>query len=880
MEKIYRTKIGKTIFGMSLLVLASSTMAKSLAPQMPQPPQLPPPIEQSVIEAPQPIEQDNQFLMNQRYKGNSYFLIKNKDVESSLPKGALEWLDVIKSNNLHLNCPQMNGNSSCSLISSVTLDSVNGEYKIVVSGANFIDGYVKLPELSKISSQHNQSKLWFKKVLMNGKESEIVPKNQELFVYAPKGDFQIEILLPKDHSKDLAAIRFDTSPLIFNNNIPKKQFIKEGNIVKQVVDIAENLENTILKEVSQKEQLDIAVFRKISMQIPNILTTKLRVIYSGQPKDFNLGKVLPEGFEFNLARSPLQIEKKEDGFWVKLVAGEHELMIESFLLNNVEKLNTQGLVSNSQNEIWSVEQANNIRQIEVVSGQQVNPAQASVPPEWINLPSYLVKESFNIKTNRRGIEENNNLNVKFNRKSYFGLNEDKMIHLDSMSINNYGVPLLTKTNSDLQIESFILNKQNQVLVEANEKQGVIIPKGNFQASSQSVSKNSEVNTQFWSGTGELNNWDVYLAPRMKMFAAFGDSIKTQNTWWDHWNLYTIFSVFIIVLAFYKLFGKTTAIMAFAGLMIFQSEVFSWQLWLTILFTLGLLKVLPDSTESRFAKIVSIVGGAAFILFSLYVFDFIRVETQLIINPSLEILINQITLMNRSSYVGHLVFLAIVLWIVFGLTKNKQKEEKPSKGLISKIVTVVFAIIGLGVLSSVLNLNFNNLRNNMPQNMEEYAMDSGMHDVATLNGVAPMEKAMRSMPMPAAAPIMMDSQSVTQEIQVNNFKQKELEEIVLKKSQVGSGVPNWGWASNKYTIRQEGTITEKSKVSFWIAPVWLVNLFSIFQMVFLLITLLVFGIGLMHLNNKKDWFEKLPSKIKNCKFIQKLLINDLQKGFLK
>lgn len=884
MKKFSQKNMWSAVLGVSLLTASSVSFAVAYGKAVP---------EMEFQEQQQPPQPQRGVPKTEKVQNHPLYILKNNDLESSLPKNTLEWLEVIKKNNPELSCPQSNSAASCVFVSHVQLDSINGEYQISIKGTSFIDGYIKLPYFLKIASQSNNSKIWFKKALVNAKEAEVVQKNEDMMISTSKGDFEIKITLSKESSRELSTIKFANTPLVLVNNISNKKFIKDGDSIRQIEEVVANdtKEQTDVTKDIKQEELEINVFRKIKMQIPNVLTTKIKIIYSGQPKDFNLGKVLPEGFEFNSARSALRIDKKEDGFWVKLVAGEHEVAIESFLLKDINQFNVKNLISSADNEVWSLEQVNSIRQVESFGTQQIDPTQAKVPQEWKGFPAYLVKDNFNIKTNRRGIQENNNVSISIARNSYFGLNDSKMTHLDNMQINNYGLQLLTKNGKDITVENFNINNQNQVLVESGKNEGVIIPKGNFSANSQSFSEGSEFKTQFWEGDSKIRSWVVNLAPRMKMFAAFGDSIKTTNTWWDHWNLYTIFSVFLIVLSFYKLFGKTTAGMALLGLLMFQTEVFSWSLWLTILFTLGLLKVLPNSSDSKFAKMVNNLGLAAFSLFVLYTLDFIRVETQLIINPSLEL--QKLSLINHHSFVGHLVLLTIIFMLLFSTKKKEEEKVKKEKRTWSQLLVYGSLAIFIISLPSILQTARDSVMGTGTSNV---TIDSGglrSIDDGESAGLGNLTSNLRgnggsflqkNMPMPASAPMTLEALKEEQDAEpaAKAFNKSEIETIILKKAQVGSGVPQWTWNNpqNQYYISQAGAITKDSKISFWIAPIWLVNIFTIFQIAFLLVTLLVFGIGLIHLSNREDWFNRLPAKLKNCKFIQKLLINDLQKGFLK
>jgi hypothetical protein len=827
-------------------------------------------VQELPIPSSQQIAQKNTAIIK---KANDNYVLRNSDFENNLPKQAADWISYIKKNNPELNCPQSQGVVSCVFLSTIQLDDLNGEYQVSLKGSSFVSGFIEIPTLTKMDSQN---KVWFKRITVNGKDVESIVKNNKTYIAVDKNDFEVKLVLSRDASKDLGNINFTESPLILINNIKNKEFIKDGSsirIAKQINDVKPiDIENK-----DKKEELEISVFRKITTNIPNILSTKLKITYSGQNKDYFVGKVLPEGFDFNVANSSLRIEKKDDGFWAKLTPGEHEINIESFILKNIDTVNVKGLIPQAKSEIWSLEQINNIRQIDANASQQVDPKQALVPNQWANLPAFLVKDNFNYKTTHRGIEENNDVRVGVTRKSFYGFNDNKMFHLDTLNIENKGRQFLSKTNDDLLSESFSVNNVNQVLVNSENKTGVIIPKGNFVAQTQSTSEKTSFNAKAWEGDTTINYWGINLAPRMKMVAITGDNITSTGTWFDHWNLYSIFSVFIIVLAFFKLFGKTTATMAFIGLLMFPGEVFSWILWLTILLTLGLLKVLPESDDGKFSRIVKVVSSISFGVFVFYTIDFIKTEIQLIINPSLETISQKLHIINNQNFFTHLITLLLIWW-VFGLFINKnQKETKVKKVKLSEVI--MFTIISAFCLSlpSFLNTGretvFGSASNESIDGMQIRNM-KGIDNNTVMPNEAELDIAVPASPAQSSI-AMMDS------YRAKEYSKKEIENnIIIKKAQIGSGVPNWTFKGNSYQVKSKGEITNTDKVNLYIAPVWLVNIFSIVQISFLLSTLFLFGLGLINLSNKKDWFNKLPLAVRENKLVKVILLNDLQKGFAK
>lgn len=819
------------------------------------------------------------------------FSVKNEDIEKTLPQSASQWIAWIKQKHPELNCAQNVQDKNCVFISTLDINEKSDNYHITLKGYSFLNGYMNLPIFS---NELNNQTIWPQKVMINQKPAILIEKNGSIAIEIENGSFDINISLSKVNSQNLATITMPVIPVIFNNSVKSKTFIKEGNIIKITQPGKQEINTPVSANINQPQVL---VFRKLQSNIPNILSTKIKILYSGAPKEFYLGKVLPDEFEFVQAFSSLSIEKKENGFWLKLLAGDHEVNIESYLLKDINKIQTKDLISLVGNEIWSIEQISNVRQIDTLASQQLDPKQALVPNEWRHLPAFYVKDQIEIKTSRRGINESKSLKVNINRKSWFGFEKNKMTHLDELHIENEGTQFFSQKSLLFKPEDFKINGENQVIVKEKDQVGVLVPQGSFQAQSQSSSQGLTVPAQFWEGTNKIQRWEINLAPRMRLLGVSGP-VKTTGTWIDSWNLYKVFSVFIVCLVFYKLFGWRMAAMAFSGLIIFQAaEVFSWGLWLSLLFVLGLLRVLPSDSTSNLAKLIKLIGFVCFAYFAFKASLFILQEAHYIVNPSLEA---YHTFSNRinfersmsSSVVEVLGFVCYIVAIIFGIMSIIKlfKSIKDSKKTpISQFFVMFICSIFLFSVPSFLSVS------------KEAVFGAGSSNVMPGQAIvaAPMVA-----PEMAQANSAIDAVVEDKEQSENNLKRKQIEEmqrglsvssisakqvqsqnivkrenIIGKKVQVGSGIPSWnsiGSYYDKYVIYSNENIEENETIKLWIVPVWLVNIGSIVQIMMLLSTLFIFAVSLLYMYKYEFWINKIPLSIKNLSLYKILFQSKMNK----
>ncbi len=807
---------------------------------------------------------------------DSSFLIKNSELTKNLPTYMQDWKKYVLEKNIDLTCPQKYSIINCVFVNKSELIEDGEVLKLKIIGHSFAEGFLEQPIILNM----NEKNIWAKKILLNNKIASLIEKEEKSYVEINKGDFVIEIILNKNQIKNLKTISFnDNAPIIFENKIKNKNFIKEENVITAYSKTEEqNKEKQISEKDINNEILDINVYRKLNTSVPNVLSTKLKITYSGKEVKKSLGKVLPDGFVFNQANSNLNIEYKNNEFFVTLKNGEHLINIESFSFENLESINVESLVPSANQEIWSIEQNSNLRQVNIVAEQSVDPNQGNVPQEWRKFPSYLVKNNLKIKNERQGVEENNKVKITINRKSYYGFSDGLWTNFDNLNVNNMGSQILYKNNDESNLENFSVLQQDfgpkekkeepQSILKIDNKNGVLIPQGNFEAQSQSNSEQTSMSPNIYAGENIFSNWDVYLAPRLRAITAYGDgdNIKTTNTWSDNWNLYVMFSLFIITLIYYKLFGKKIAAMAFVGIVIFNTQFFAWPLWTAILVSLGILKLLPNKENSKFAKHVFNFGLIFLALTVMYGFSYIVSEIQAIVNPSIELIKNRKESM--LSYFNNFLFILLSYFLIVKLIDIK--NDKTS--IFMKVFSSALYFVGFSIVLSAMGGFFatgkEGVFGSSPRNLNTATMRTIEENYPN----APAEADMMSKSM------VPQLSSLAKKEKFDNDQVKE--KIYTKKVQVGSGKPNVESFVNNYFSIENKTFVNGSNINILIAPIWLVNVFGLFQIGFLVLSLLLFTLGLLLLSNDKKWFNRIPKVITQNKYVNYLIVQELEKGLKK
>src|SRR2546422_1019418 len=142
-----------------------------------------------------------------------------------------------------------------------------------------------------------------------------------------------------------------------------------------------------------EDRLEVTVHRRVSDDVPLLLTTHVDLQVSGQGREVVLGRALPEGFVAMSLQGPLPARIDPDGrlraqvrpgrFSLELVA-RHEGSVASLALPAPDG-------AWPAQEVWVFDARPHLRLVEVEGVTAVDPQQTTLPDEWKPLPAYLMQ---------------------------------------------------------------------------------------------------------------------------------------------------------------------------------------------------------------------------------------------------------------------------------------------------------------------------------------------------------------------------------------------------------------------------------------------------------------------------------------------------------
>lgn len=716
-----------------------------------------------------------------------------QDKMKDFPQEVTKWKSWVQANNPDLDCPSVFGERNCLFMGdfSAQMNGKNISFKQEFHVfSNQIQ--VKLPKI--INEQTQQSRY-----VQPNEKYNTVKKNNEFFIILKKGthvlnfsdSFASSEKLMLNH--DFAIMKIDKNLNYSNSTISLASFNEAPNTNQNtgINPNATNLPDPNTPQANTDIKTEVEVFRLFEDSVPSVLTTYIDIKNFNNAKKISLGRVIPDGFDLNEYSTNLSMEFKDGEFSVFAPVGQHRIGFKATSKNLINKINTASLVTGVSKETWGFSPVDNIRQFEVIGAQQLDPSKTNMPEIWRGFITYSVTDGLELNTLRMGILTNQSTDIVSSRSTWIGFNNSKVYHFDRANLVNKGAPFLSANMSatnELTPLSVKANNQNQVLFQKQENTGILVNVGNYDISSNWTS-GKEIPLSLWSSdNAQIQNWSLNVAPRQNILwvSSNNSDVVVRGSWLDSWNLYKVFSLFIIGLAFFKIFGKKTAALSVVGIFVMNSYfIVSWTLWLTLLFFVAILKVSHLFKDTRFYRFIKISSIVCLLSFAVVSVEFIAKEIKLIMNPHLE-----------TKYVTSYQY-------------NNQ---------------------GLGVFG----------------NNDEVAASAPAPAMSSMPQEAMMES---SAPRSMGKSSPFSSRSNVQSIEEFN---KESQEVSKYVAQVSGSMPAWSqFAGKTYSIDVLSPVTKDSSVSFVISPVWLTALFSVLQIITLLVSLASFSMVVFQINNRQD-----------------------------
>jgi hypothetical protein len=351
------------------------------------------------------------------------------------------------------------------------------------------------------------------------------------------------------------------------------------------------------RETQERDAVTVQVYRLVADAVPTRLETTLQIDVSGSVREELFGPILPGGFIPVSIQSALPAKLESDGtLRVQVRPGRWQVSLtarSADVLNSITLPDAETTLPDD--EIWSYQADDKLRVTAAEGLPPVDPTRVQVPGQWEQLPAYRINkgESFEITERSRGVVAADN-DLSLYREMWLDFAGDGFVVEDYVSGT-----MRTDWRLDMQppfaLKSASESDENLLITngEGEGYAGIELRRSDLDVTALARSETrSSMPVTGWDARFADVDTLLYLPPGHKLLTAPGAD-TANGSWLGQWQLLDFFMVLIITIAAWKLFGRTSGVIALLALALSYHEISapSW-LWLNLLVAVALLRVAP------------------------------------------------------------------------------------------------------------------------------------------------------------------------------------------------------------------------------------------------------------------------------------------------
>jgi hypothetical protein len=387
------------------------------------------------------------------------------------------------------------------------------------------------------------------------------------------------------------------------------------------------------RPVTEANQLDVQVFRKLTDSLPGTLQTRLLLRVAGEPRETVIGPLLPEGFTPMQLSGPLPARLDPDGrLRVQLRAGTWWLELAA---RSDSALDRVVLAKDVAPEVWSFEALDRLRSVSVEGVQPTDPRQANVPADWQALPAFRVEAGNELRLTERsrGMSGQNLNRVAVERDLWWDFDGDGYTFRDMLNGQ-----LKQRWRLDMSPPYALQGARSgdqPLLVTAHAGHtGVEVrsPALGIEATGRVEDGARELPVTGWDEHIENIGINLHLPPGHRLLATFGVD-QAPGSWLEGWRLLDMFIVLLVTAVAFRLAGIPVAALALAALVLAHQDapILTW-LTLNLLIATALARFAP---AGRLQRVASIWQAASFVVVLVVFVPFALNQARLAFFPQLD-----------------------------------------------------------------------------------------------------------------------------------------------------------------------------------------------------------------------------------------------------
>lgn len=549
--------------------------------------------------------------------------------QNNIPNTLQPWVNWVLEDSPQYQCPFFYNNSKskyCAWPSRLTLNIQAQQGRFSSDWQVYNDSHITLPG----NTEH-----WPQNVSINNNPALVISRNNTPVVELKAGSYRIEGTFFWDKLPTSLAIPEHTGIIsinILDRPIPFPIINKQQLWFKTDISAKTQAEK-------RTEQLNLQVYRQVYDSIPLQLITHLSLEVSGKQREIKLPYALLKGFTPISLNSKLPARLEPDGsLLVQVKAGLWHIELTAQYPSQLKTLELD--INDSQwpaTEIWSFAAQPHLRVVEIEELQSIDPSQNNVPPQWKNLPAFLVKQqdSMQFKIIRRGDPQPEPNSLSISRHiwlDFAGTGYTIQDRINGSLTHGWRLDSL----AEIQLGQVQVNGQTQLITRSakNESEGVELRKGRLALVADSRSKNSikQISATGWQETFNHAKAILHLPPGWHLFAVSGVD-NVPNSWVTRWTLLDLFLVLIAALAVSRLWNNYWGLFALCTLALIWHETNAPRfIWLNLLAAISLIKVIP---QGKFLSFMRFYRSGCWLALLIISIPFLIAQVRIGLYPQLE-----------------------------------------------------------------------------------------------------------------------------------------------------------------------------------------------------------------------------------------------------
>jgi hypothetical protein len=354
------------------------------------------------------------------------------------------------------------------------------------------------------------------------------------------------------------------------------------------------------------EALELVVHRKVTDEVPVLLTTRVELHVSGKNREELLGKALPLGFVPMSLDSPLPARVEPDGrLRLQVRAGIYTLELAARSEGPVRVLTRPAPDGpwRQGDEVWVFEAKNDYRVVTVEGVSSIDPQQTTLPDSWKGLPAYPMKvgATLELDEKRRGDADPPPNQLSLVRTLWLDFDGT------GYSVSDRLTGTLNRDSRLTMVPPTVLGRvsiggRDQFITHLGDasRTGVEVREGELSvtADSRIPGDSADIPAVGWAHDFHQVSGSLHLPPGWRLVHASGVD-DVPGTWLKHWSLLELFLALVVAIGIGRLYGPRWGAVALAMLFLTlpEQDAPKWS-WLFVLAADGLVRVLPEGKVKK------------------------------------------------------------------------------------------------------------------------------------------------------------------------------------------------------------------------------------------------------------------------------------------